>query len=220
MDEYTIENFRKTLFADKIGEITPSARWTDVDFEWSDESLLNKEKPTERNPSWVWHNADGKQVRGRLWGGCWETLVWQMLADRYLPTQQDLAGAVMFIETSEEIPTAENVYRMLSGMGMRGLLNNFSAVLVGRPKTQHRGRISSEGREKYIENQREAITRALSEYAPDIPAVFGLDFGHTDPQLLVPSGGIAEVDGKERKSLVISDNPDENSCVKSLFNSR
>lgn len=199
MDDYTVEYFRKALFDNEIGEIIPSQKWTDVDFEWNDESLLDKQKPMEANPGWVWHNADGKRVSGRLWGGCWEILDWHFLADKYLPSVKDLKGAVLFMETSEELPPADRVYRMLSGIGIRGLLENFSAVLVGRAKTQHRGHLPPEGRDKYTENQREAIIRALNEYAPGIPAVFGLDFGHTDPQLLIPSGGIATIDGNEKK---------------------
>jgi muramoyltetrapeptide carboxypeptidase LdcA involved in peptidoglycan recycling len=195
MDGYTVEYFRKALLEEEIGMIKSSEQWTDVDFEWSDESLLKREKPTEKNPGWVWHNAEGKKARGRLWGGCWETVVWHMLANKYLPDDEQLAGTVLFIETSEEIPTADNVYRSLSGMGIRGWLEGFSAVLVGRPKTQHRGHVPHEGRKKYIENQREAIIKALNEYAPEVPAVFGLDFGHTDPQILVPSGGVAVIDG-------------------------
>jgi muramoyltetrapeptide carboxypeptidase LdcA involved in peptidoglycan recycling len=199
MDEYTLQNFKKTLFADEIGEIKASEEWTDVDFEWADTTLLSKEKPKEKNPGWVWHNAEGKKVTGRLWGGCWEILYWQILADKYLPPEKDLAGTVMFMETSEEMPAVDNIYRMLSGMGIRGWLKNFAGILVGRPKTQHRGRIPEGGREKFAEDQRIAIIKALNEYAPEVPAVFGLDFGHTDPQMLVPSGGIAIIDGVNKK---------------------
>jgi muramoyltetrapeptide carboxypeptidase LdcA involved in peptidoglycan recycling len=198
MDQYTLDNFKRTLFTNEIGRIEPSKQWTDVDFEWSDESLLSKEKPTEANPGWVWHNAEDKQVNGRLWGGCWEILAWHMLADKYLPRAEELKGAVLYMETSEEIPTADNVYRMLVGMGIRGLLPNFSAVLMGRPKTQHRGHVPQEGREKYLADQRDAVIKALKEYAPNVPAVFGLDFGHTDPQILVPNGGIAKINGNTR----------------------
>lgn len=199
MDEYTLINFRRTLFSDKIGEITPSAEWTDVDFEWGNNTLLSKEKPMEKNPGWVWHNAEGKSVRGRLWGGCWEILAWHLQAGKYLPPEGDLTGTVLFMETSEEIPADENVYRMLSGMGIRGWLNKFAGILMGRPKTQHRGRIPDGGRENFIEGQRNAVIKALNEYAPEVPVVFGLDFGHTDPQVLVPSGGIAVIDGVEKK---------------------
>jgi muramoyltetrapeptide carboxypeptidase LdcA involved in peptidoglycan recycling len=56
-----------------------------------------------------------------------------------------------------------------------------------------------EVREAFIQDQRNAIIQAISEYAPKLPAIFGLDFGHTDPQLFVPNGGIAKIDGESKK---------------------
>lgn len=199
MDTFTVENFHHALFKNETREIMPSETWTDVDFEWSDESLLDKCKPMEPNPGWVWYNFAGKEVTGRLWGGCWEIIAWHMLSEKYLPSPEQLEGTILFIETSEEMPSADNVYRSLVGMGIRGWLSKFSAILVGRPKTQCCEMLPTEGREQYLENQRILIIKALSEYAPKVPAVFGLDFGHTDPQILVPSGGIAMIDGKNHK---------------------
>jgi muramoyltetrapeptide carboxypeptidase LdcA involved in peptidoglycan recycling len=43
--------------------------------------------------------------------------------------------------------------------------------------------------------QRAAILRALDEYNPGVPTVFGLDFGHVDPQIVIPYGGSMTVDG-------------------------
>jgi muramoyltetrapeptide carboxypeptidase LdcA involved in peptidoglycan recycling len=48
---------------------------------------------------------------------------------------------------------------------------------------------------RYAEDQRAAILRALDEYNPGVPKVFGLDFGHTDPQVVIPYGGLMTVDG-------------------------
>jgi muramoyltetrapeptide carboxypeptidase LdcA involved in peptidoglycan recycling len=199
MDAFTLANFKHTLFGNQTIKVKASQKWTDVDFEWSDRPLLSKEKPVEINPGLVWHNAKGKKVTGRLWGGCWEILNWHFLADTYLPPEEELKGAVLFMETSEELPAADNIYRMLTGIGIRGLLGRFSAILLGRPKTQHGGRIPQEGREKYLVEQRRAIIAALEEYAPQVPAVFGLDFGHTDPQILVPSGGMADINGDTKE---------------------
>lgn len=79
-----------------------------------------------------------------------------------------------------------------------GILSKFSAVLVGRPKTCDGGREPNIGREKYKLHQWEAIARAIQEYCPTalpIP-VFNMDFGHTDPQTLVPCGAMAYIDAE------------------------
>jgi muramoyltetrapeptide carboxypeptidase LdcA involved in peptidoglycan recycling len=47
-------------------------------------------------------------------------------------------------------------------------------------------------------DQREAVLRALETYNPDAIAVFGVDFGHTDPQWILPYGGTMRVDGPAR----------------------
>jgi muramoyltetrapeptide carboxypeptidase LdcA involved in peptidoglycan recycling len=49
---------------------------------------------------------------------------------------------------------------------------------------------------------RAAIMRALDTYAPDAAVVFNVDFGHTDPQLIMPYGGLVRIDGPQRKIAV------------------
>ena len=46
----------------------------------------------------------------------------------------DYAGCVLFLKTSEEMPSATEVYRILRCMGERDLLGQFGAVLLGRAK--------------------------------------------------------------------------------------
>jgi muramoyltetrapeptide carboxypeptidase LdcA involved in peptidoglycan recycling len=50
--------------------------------------------------------------------------------------------------------------------------------------------------------QRDAVLAAVAEYHPNIPLVFGVDLGHTDPQLIIPSGGEITVDAQARRLLV------------------
>lgn len=55
---------------------------------------------------------------------------------------------------------------------------------------------------RYAAGQREEVERALKAYAPDILAVFDVDFGHTGPQLVIPYGGTVRVDGPARRVTV------------------
>ena len=45
--------------------------------------------------------------------------------------------------------------------------------------------------------QREAVLEVLREYHVEVPTVFDVDLGHTDPQLVVPHGGLVRIDGAE-----------------------
>jgi len=43
------------------------------------------------------------------------------------------------------------------------------------------------------------VLRALETYNPSAMAVFGVDFGHTDPQWVLPYGGRITVNGPARQ---------------------
>jgi len=43
------------------------------------------------------------------------------------------------------------------------------------------------------------VVAAVAEYSPGVPLVFGVDFGHTEPQFVIPSGGTVTVDGASRE---------------------
>lgn len=142
-------------------------------------------------------------VEGAGWGGNLEILAWMMAADRAVLPADEYAGDVLFLETSEEMPRAEEVYRTLRNMGERGLLRQFPALLMARAKSWSFENPFDAGRkQRYREEQRAAVLRALREYAPDTMAVFDVDLGHTDPQLVIPVGGRIRVDGPARRITV------------------
>lgn len=94
--------------------------------------VVETELELEPCEGWTWHNAD-RVVEGASWGGNLETLGRLLTAGR-IGSSERFAGHVLFVETSEELPSAGEVYRTLRDMGERGLLRQFPAVLVGRPK--------------------------------------------------------------------------------------
>ena len=49
-------------------------------------------------------------------------------------------------------------------------------------------------RTAYVDAQHEAVLDAMEEYSPDVPVVLDVDFGHTDPQLVMPNGGEVRID--------------------------
>ncbi|SCG42063.1 hypothetical protein [Micromonospora halophytica] len=110
---------------------------------------------------------------------------------------------MLVVETSNELPDAQEVFRMVRNMGERGLLAAFPAVVVGRPKAwDFDHQLPVPERLAWAEAQRAAITRALAPYNPDAVVVFDVDLGHTDPQLIVPYGGEIRVDAVERRISV------------------
>jgi muramoyltetrapeptide carboxypeptidase LdcA involved in peptidoglycan recycling len=195
-------SLRAALFSSGDFELTPATGWTDQDRDWADLENLASEPPLFPSTGWSWHGPRNP-VTGRLWGGCLEIIEWQLAADRWMLPVEEYSG-VLFLETSEELPSADEVYRMLRNLGERGLLARFEAVLWGRPKAWSLDRRStSEESIAYVEAQYAAARRALAEYNPDALLVTGLDIGHTDPQLVVPYGGTASIDPVAQRISVI-----------------
>ena len=117
-----------------------------------------------------------------------------------IPTLDQFAGIVLMLETSEEIPSADYVYRVVRALGCRGILGQVRAVLVGRPQAWDFGRpLSAEERRNYREEQRVCLLRAVREYTTSIPVVQNLDFGHTNPQIVMPYGWLIRIDSTARR---------------------
>ena len=199
MHPFTVESLRHALFEQGEYEISPALDFTDEDLEWSDPANLSRQPQLFPGTGWTWQHADGI-VQGTLWGGNLEILDWNLRANRYIQPVEAYTDKIFYFETSEELPSAIEVYRILMCMGERNLLQQFAAILVGRPKAwsiEHRH--TAEEKETFVSEQAEAVRRALREYHPDVPVIFNLDIGHTDPQCIVPNGGQIKIDGMQRK---------------------
>ncbi|MFH8975564.1 S66 peptidase family protein [Streptomyces sp. NPDC017890] len=203
MHPQTADSVRAALFTSGPYELRPAERWNDVDRDWADPATFDEEPGSRPGSGWSWVNAD-RVTEGRTWGGCLEILGWLLMADREIardPAEYD--GGVLILETSEEMPSAQEVFRTLRNMGERGLLRRFSALLMARPKTWTFERPNSpEESARYAAEQREAVLRVMRAYAPEATIVFDVDFGHTDPQVVIPYGGTVRVDGPARRITV------------------
>lgn len=199
----TAESLRAALFSPGPYELTAPGASNDVDRPWDDPATFASEPVLAPCDDWSWRRPGRAAVEGAAWGGNLEVLSWLLMADREIGPPEAYAGCVLFLETSEELPPAEEVFRVLRCMGERGLLRQFSALLMGRAKSWSFQRpLGREDAAAYRRAQREAVERALDAYAPEMPAVFDVDLGHTDPQLVIPYGGVVRVDGPARRITV------------------
>ena len=169
-----------TDFGDETGD------W--VDFDPATEPPMRPAEP------WTWHGPS-RPVLGPLWGGNLEILSWTLGVGRDLLPNEAYAGRVLLLETSEEMPSADEVYRLFMVMGERGLLQQFAGLVVARPKAWERSTpLALPDRVRYTDDQRAAVLRGLEEYAPECVAVVGIDCGHGDPQVVMPIGGLCGLD--------------------------
>jgi muramoyltetrapeptide carboxypeptidase LdcA involved in peptidoglycan recycling len=193
------DSLRAALFTGGDREIHPIESFSEEEVSWEDAASLTRSAPSIPSPGWIWHQPDAR-VSAPTWGGNLEILHWNLAADRWIRPVEDYAGCVLLLETSEEMPPAEEVFRMLRNAGERGLLQQFPAVLVAAAKATAIGHERPpDQRQQYRDEQRAAILRALDDYHPTAMAVFGVDFGHTTPQWILPYGGRITVDGPARR---------------------
>jgi muramoyltetrapeptide carboxypeptidase LdcA involved in peptidoglycan recycling len=189
----TERSLRAALFSSGEFELSPAANWTDRDRDWIDPASLTTEPTMSTGTGWNWHGP-AKPIEGRLWGGCLEIIDWQLAVNHWMQPVDSYSG-ILFLETSEELPPAQQLSRILRNLGERGLLQRFDAVLWARPKAWSLDHpMSDQESRAYVDDQYAAARQLLTQYNPDVVLVTGLDIGHTDPQQLLPYGGHARVD--------------------------
>ncbi|MFB6197482.1 MAG: S66 peptidase family protein [Halobacteriaceae archaeon] len=189
---YSERHLKRALFDPALGTLEPSNKWADLTASFDE--WLGSETEYRSAEGWIWSGSD-RSITGRLWGGCLMVLSWMLMANRPLPDLSTVDNAVLLLETSEEMPSADDVRCLLQAMGERGFLQQFDGAIIGRPATQNWQKSrDKEARERYRRDQRSVIREQLSQYAPDIPVVFDVDVGHTNPTVPLPIGGRCEID--------------------------
>lgn len=198
MQDHTIHSIRKSLFDTSIGKVFSAPEYSDADLDWDDKQNLSKKRPMYPSQGWAWHNTQDQVIEGQLWGGCLEILSLHLSVRKYLPDSEKLDGTILFIETSEEMPAQEFVYCFIAALAEIGLLKKFKAILMAYPKAQFCRMYPPEGREAFITNQKNAVINALKDYDTPLPVVFNMNFGHTDPQTIIPNGSKVKIDCKNK----------------------
>lgn len=162
--------------------------------DWGDPGLVGRANPLQ--PDDGWHVVQGSgRVTGELFGGCLEVLDWLRGTSAW-PVGDEWAGRLLFTEPSEEIPTPTQVERILRSFGVAGVFDRIVGILVGRARDQSVDQKAA----------LEATFRGVvgGEFGrPDLPIVANLDFGHTEPQWVLPIGVRAELDVDARSLRLV-----------------
>jgi muramoyltetrapeptide carboxypeptidase LdcA involved in peptidoglycan recycling len=197
MFPYMIAAVRRTLFETApIGLVPPNrAGWTVEHLDWGDPSLQTRRRELQPSTGWRWLQGSGARS-GRLLGGCLEVLDWAR-GTPFWPEPAAWDGAILFIETSEEAPPPQAVVRSLRSYAAQGILGRLAALLVGRPG----GGVPASEFPAYDAAVLQVV--ATEEGLTDLPVVAGMDFGHTDPMLVLPYGLLAQVDCERQEFAIL-----------------
>ncbi|MCB9370237.1 LD-carboxypeptidase [Candidatus Woesearchaeota archaeon] len=165
-------------------------RYTNCYLSWDDSKNLEKENLNYIENNDDWHFIQGSKVaEGELFGGCIEVLEF-MKGTKFWPDENFWNNKLLFFETSEEKPPIICVESFLRNYGMQGILNKINGICFGRARDY------SEEEKKELET---VILKVLKEFnRGDLVVVTNMDFGHTDPQLVMPNGIKAQINPKEK----------------------
>jgi len=197
VDDVHLASLRAALLTGGTLTLTEPGESEDVGHDWLDPRALTEHGLREPTEPWTWAGP-ARAVTGRTWGGCLEVLDMIALAGRF-PATAALEGAVLLLETSEELPSAPTVRRWVRALGERGLLGVVAGVCVARPPvTGFEVRLDAAERARRRAEQRDAVVEEVVRYNPDAVVCVGVPFGHTRPQWIVPYGGRMTLDGATR----------------------
>ncbi len=111
-----------------------------------------------------------------------------------------LDGGVLLLESSEDLIPAQEFGFILRSLGERGVLDAVDAVMVARPPASSFTRMPDPaGRAAHRQAQRETAIEIVERYNAGAVVCFGVPFGHTRPQWILPYGGTVTVDGASQR---------------------
>jgi muramoyltetrapeptide carboxypeptidase LdcA involved in peptidoglycan recycling len=172
----------------------PYRQYCDGYLDWSRVGEVGKVKPLKCDRGWRFIQGSGR-VEGQLFGGCIEVFEF-LKGTSFWPARNFWNSKLLFLETSEEKPPIVAVKRMLRNYGIQGVFEKIAGVLFGRARDYS----PDEKRELEVEIK-SVIANEFGR--PSLPVVTNMDFGHTDPQFVLPLGVKAELDCDKRKFRLV-----------------
>jgi muramoyltetrapeptide carboxypeptidase len=173
---------RAAWFGDGPLRFAPAEIWTDEFLDW--DRRLDLARPRELRPSAGWVTVREGVAEGPLVGGCLETICRHLKGS---PAWPDLRGALLFLETSEEVPDPEQVDGHFAELAQAGVFEQVAGLVLGRPF----------GYDREWTRRLWALAAGRTQ-ARGLPVLGDVECGHTDPMLTLPLGVRARLDATAR----------------------
>lgn len=175
--DYTLDYFSKCLFKSEPYALLPSP-------EWSDDSWYKDQENRQliKNEGyWIIHpgKAEGTILGANL------TTFGLLQGTNYFP---DLNKSILFLEDDDTI-NAVRFDSELQSLTLQANFNKVGGIVIGR--FQNKSEVTKDLLVKIIKSKKELEA---------IPIVANVDFGHTDPKITYPIGGMACLDISEDKA--------------------
>ena len=185
MHAFTKDNFIKAVM-DKapISKLEVSDQWTSERIEWTNPENMNIPRSMNAEAHGIMCLNGAGLAKGRLIGGCVEVIDW-LRGTELWPTSSVFQDAILFLETSEEMPTPDNFKYMLRCFAAMGIFDKINGIIMGKPY-----------HEKYFEAYQECLLDVVVHEAgrKALPIIYNINIGHTAPMLTFPIGVLVSID--------------------------
>lgn len=179
-------------------ELTEPGMSEDHGYDWLDPRALTEFGDRTPTAAWTW-SGPKKTVTAQTYGGCVEVLTDILLTDNF-PADGQFDGAILLLETSEEIISQTLYSRFLRALGIRGILARLAGLVFARPPaTSFTHSPTPEAAAAYRADLTHITHEAMATYGSQAVVCCGVPFGHTRPQWIVPHGGTMTIDGEQQR---------------------
>ena len=182
---FTWRHFEKVLMLPGDVEIDASGEWTDECVRWDE----NDDHPRAMYPNEGLKVLRSGSGSGRLIGGNIGSLL-LLSGTSFMPS---FRGAILCLE-EDETETPASIDRLMMHVRHIGALKEIHGMIIGR----------AHGKQGFSpqDSFEDIILDACEGYS--FPIVMNFDFGHTDPMLTLPIGGMCAMDTSGSPLLSIS----------------
>jgi muramoyltetrapeptide carboxypeptidase LdcA involved in peptidoglycan recycling len=202
MAEYTKNAVTNILFSDCTDyEIDSSKVWSKDFIPW-DEKNINKSKLL-KNEEHGYEVIQGSGViEGEVLGGCIDVFPMIVGTDIW-PNKEEWHDKILLIETCEEKPSPDILIRYLRNLGVQGIFDEISGIIVGKPYE-----------EEYYEEYKNMFKTAMKEFNKiDLPIIYNINIGHAYPTGIIPLGTTIKVD-LDSKKIFLEESPTKSKTLK------
>ena len=188
---YTKRSFTELIETGTISEIRPSDRWYEGREDFGPDQIG---VPLVSHPDRGFELLQGAPVfSGEILGGCIDSIYDMFASEKYpdmpilsekyglFPKKEEWRGKILLLESSEVKMPPERYALALAALKERGVFNEVSGVLVGKPMD-----------ETYESEYKRALVSVIDD--PTRPRVCNINIGHAQPRCIIPLGVPATVD--------------------------
>ncbi len=201
MFPYMIDYVRRALFSNNPMEVLQSNSdgWTNELIDRKDpEHQTIKRTLMPNTPrrwlQWQWI------IEGKLLGWCLDVFPF-IIGTSIRPSLTDRQDKILFIETSEEQMSINQFERIVRNLWSQGILHVINWILLWRSQYNY----TTWTQINYDDTLLQIITKEL--WFTDISVITNMNFGHTDPMMVLPLWVTAQIDHNTHNILI-----SENAC--------